>query len=90
VLQPIRGWTDADWDAATARLTERGLLAPDGSATAAGIALYQHVEDATDAAAARPWARLTPARAAELAELLRPIARACAGALPFPSGVGTG
>jgi hypothetical protein len=86
-LQPIRGWTDAEWVAATARLTERGLLAPAGAATAAGTALYQQVEDATDAAAARPWSGLAPARVAELAELLRPIARACAAALPFPSGL---
>ncbi len=90
VLQPIRGWTDADWDAATARLTERGLLSPGGAATAAGTARYQQVEDATDAAAARPWSRLTPARAAELAELLRPVAAACAAALPFPSGRSAG
>jgi len=86
VLQPIRGWTDAEWDAATARLTERGLLASGGAATATGTALYQQVEDATDAAAARPWSRLTPERAAGLAKLLRPVARACAAALPFPSG----
>jgi hypothetical protein len=86
-LQRNRGWPDADWDAATARLTKRGLLAAGGAATAAGTALHQHVEDATDAAAARPWARLTPAQTAELAELLRPVARACAAALPFPSGI---
>lgn len=85
VLQPIRGWTDADWDSAAIRLTDRGLLAPGGAATAAGTALYQQVEDATDVAAARPWSRLTRAGAAELAELLRPVARACAAALPFPS-----
>jgi len=86
-LQPIRGWTDADWAAATTRLTERGLLAPAGAATAAGTALYQQVEDATDAAAARPWSGLSPARVAQLAELLRPVTRACAAALPFPSGL---
>jgi hypothetical protein len=86
-LQPIRGWTDADWAAATARLTERGLLAPGGAATDTGTALYQQVEDATDAAAARPWSRLGQARSGELAELLRPVARACAAALPFPSGL---
>jgi len=85
-LQPIRGWTDADWDAALARLVERGLISPGGAATAAGTALYQQVEDATDVAAARPWSRLTWAGAAELAGMLRPVARACAAALPFPSG----
>jgi hypothetical protein len=88
-LQPNRGWTDADWDAAAGRLTERGLLRAGGAATSAGTALYQQVENATDAAAARPWSPLTSAGAAELARLLRPVARACAAALPFPSGVGT-
>lgn len=90
VLQPIRGWTDAEWHAATVRLTERGLLRPGGAATVAGSALYQQVEDATDAAAARPWSRLTPARVAELTGLLRPVAAACAAALPFPSGRSAG
>jgi hypothetical protein len=88
-LQPNRGWTDADWDAATGRLTERGLLGDGGAATSAGTALYQQAEDATDAAAARPWSQLTAARVAELAKLLRPVATACADALPFPAGVGT-
>ncbi|HYK69968.1 MAG TPA: hypothetical protein VEV45_18625 [Streptosporangiaceae bacterium] len=40
----------------------------------------------TDAAASRPWSRLAPGRAAELAELLRPVAGASTAALPFPSG----
>jgi hypothetical protein len=83
-LQPMRGWTDADWDAAAQRLASRGLLRPDGGATATGTELYQAVEDATDQAAARPWSRLAAADAVKLAEQLRPIARACAAALPFP------
>ena len=83
-IQPNRGWTDTEWDAAAARLTRRGLLAGDGAATGAGVAVYQQVEDATDAAAARAWAGLAPSQAAELAGLLRPVAAACAKALPFP------
>ncbi len=83
-VQPLRGWTDDDWDSAVARLAGRALLRRDGTATAAGTELYQTVEDTTDQAAARPWLRLAAASATELAELLRPIARACAAALPFP------
>ncbi len=83
-VQPIRGWTDDDWADAVTRLADRALLRPDGTATAAGTELYQAVEDATDQAAARPWSRLAAGSTAELAELLRPIARACAAALPFP------
>jgi hypothetical protein len=83
-LQPLRGWTDEDWAGATARLAGRGLLRPDGTATAAGMELYQAVEDATDQAAARPWSGPAAATAVDPADLLRPIARACAAALPFP------
>ena len=36
MLQPIRGWPDADWERAAGRLTRRGWLAPDGQLTAAG------------------------------------------------------
>jgi hypothetical protein len=84
-LQPIRGWTDDEWAAATARLTDRGLLSSAGAATSAGVELYQGVERATDAAAARPWTHLGTKHAARLAELLEPIAAGCAAVLPGPS-----
>lgn len=42
-----RGWTDADLDAATTRLTERGLLA-DGALTDAGRSAREDVERTTD------------------------------------------
>ena len=87
-MQAVRGWTDEEWDAAAARLAERGWLDGAGAATAAGRAAHQAVEAATDAAAARPWARLGPDRTAELAGLLAPVARACAAALPYPNPVG--
>jgi len=87
-MQPIRGWTDADWESADARLAARGLLTSDGQATAAGQALHQQVEHTTDQAAARPWARLGAARTAELAGLLAPVTRACATALPYPNPIG--
>jgi hypothetical protein len=88
LLQPIRGWTDQQWAQAAARLADRGWLGPDGRATPAGAAAYQAVEDATDLAAAGPWQRLGPAGTEQLAELLRPIARACAAELPYPNPVG--
>jgi hypothetical protein len=82
-LQPMRGWTDDEWDAAAARLAARGLLAEDGSATSAGVTLHNDIEAATDLAAARPWTRLTDGETAELAGLLEPVAQACAAVLPF-------
>ncbi|MGH3119660.1 MAG: SCO6745 family protein, partial [Streptosporangiaceae bacterium] len=87
-LQPIRGWTDEEWDAARGRLAGRGLMGPDGTLTSAGRELHAAVEAATDRAASRPWARLGPEATAEIAAVLTPLARACAAALPYPSPIG--
>jgi hypothetical protein len=87
-LQPLRGWTDEDWEHAAARLVGRGWLDPDGTVTPEGAAARRAVEDATDRAAARPWAGLGAAATEELADLLTPLARACAAELPFPNPVG--
>jgi hypothetical protein len=88
MLQPIRGWADADWEQAASRLAGRGWLGADGRVTAAGAAAHQAVEDATDLAAARPWARLGPDGTGELMAVLTPVAKACAALLPYPNPVG--
>jgi hypothetical protein len=87
-IQPARGWTDEEWDAAAERLASRGWLDAAGQITPAGQAAHQAIEDATDVAAARPWARLGQERTEELARLLAPTALACAALLPFPNPVG--
>ena len=87
-LQPIRGWTDEEWDAARDRLAGRGLMGPDGTLTSAGREVHAAVEAATDRAASRPWARLGAEATAELAALLLPLARACASVVPYPSPIG--
>jgi hypothetical protein len=87
-MQPARGWTDAQWDAADERLTARGLLDDERAATPAGVALHWEIEHATNQAAARPWTSFGQDRVAALTQLLRPIARACATAMPFPNPVG--
>ncbi|MFI1847546.1 hypothetical protein [Streptomyces sp. NPDC020480] len=87
-LQPVRGWTDAQWQAAEQRLAERGLLARDGSATDAGRETLRTVEAATDRAAERPWQTLGPDEAADLVSLLTPLATACGSALRFPNPIG--
>ncbi len=51
-IQPIRGWTDEQWDAAQARLMDRGLIGRDGEITDAGRAAHAAVEEATDRVAA--------------------------------------
>jgi hypothetical protein len=88
LMQPVRGWSDEQWDAAAARLAERGLTGEDGAMTAAGRAAHDAVEAATDQAAARPWGRMGPAALAEVADVLLPIAQACAAALPQVIPVG--
>lgn len=87
-LQPIRGWTDEQWDAARARLTERGLIRPDGEITAAGREAYAAVEEATDRAAARPWQQIGADATAEVAEALLPLAQACAREVPYANPIG--
>jgi hypothetical protein len=87
-LQPIRGWTDEEWDAARDRLAGRGLMGQDGALTSAGREAHAAVEAATDRAASRPWARLGAEATAELAALLLPLARACASVVPYPSPMG--
>ncbi len=87
-LQPLRGWTDEEWVAAAARLAGRGWLDSAGRITPGGADVRRAVEAATDRAAARPWARLGPAAAEELAALLAPAARACAAEQPARSPTG--
>jgi hypothetical protein len=92
VMQPIRGWTDEQWEAARARLADRGWVKADGSAggglTGAGREAHDAVEAATDRAASRPWARVGADTADELAALLTPLAQACGEVVPYPSPIG--
>ncbi len=87
-LQPVRGWTDEAWDEALSRLAERGWVGADGELTSAGRQAHAAVENATDWAAARPWARLGPEATAEIVTVLTPLAQACARVLPYPSPIG--
>jgi hypothetical protein len=87
-MQPVRGWTDEQWDNALMRLADRGWVGADGQLTDAGQAVHDAVEDATDRAAARPWARLGAEATAELAGVLTPLAKACAVVVPYPSPIG--
>jgi hypothetical protein len=89
-LRETRRWDEADWAAAGARLRARGLLSEDGSPTAAGTAVRTRVEALTDAAAEGPWTALGADRAARLAGLLEPLARAVedSGLLPPGNPVG--
>ena len=88
LMQPVRGWTDEQWGAAAARLAERGWIGEDATLTVAGRAVHDAVEAATDQAAERPWNRMGAAGLAEVADVLLPLAQACAAALPEVIPVG--
>ncbi|PZG02885.1 SCO6745 family protein [Micromonospora deserti] len=83
-----RGWSEEQWAAARGRLVERGWLTPQGEPTGHGRAGFRAVEDATDAAAARPWRALGGEPIERLRELLEPIARAGHTVIPAGSPIG--
>jgi hypothetical protein len=90
VLQPARGWSDDDWDAAEERLRARGLLDERGRLTDSGSAVRAKVEETTDRLAAAPWTRLGERRTVELEQLLAPLAGAvwASGVLPGENPMG--
>jgi hypothetical protein len=88
LLQPARGWSDQEWQAAADRLTDRGWLHADGRPTAVALAARVEIEAHTDALAAGPWRELGERGSDRLAGLLRPLADAAAGSLPFPNPIG--
>ncbi|MER5640460.1 hypothetical protein ABT095_26360 [Kitasatospora sp. NPDC002227] len=87
-LQPHRGWTDQEWDAAAARLTARGWLTPDGTLAPEGRQRHQALEAATDLAAARVWSGFHRAELDQLAAALTPISTACRADLPALNPIG--
>lgn len=79
---------DDAWAAEVDRLRSAGLLDDDRGLTIAGRALHAAVEDATDRAAAGPWAALGPERTERLATLLAPIAAAARAVVPEVNPIG--
>ena len=75
VLQPNRGWSDDDWDRASARLAARGLVDARGQATDAGSELRRRIEDDTDALALQPYATAGPEVCERLIRALTPLTR---------------
>jgi len=90
VLQPNRGWTDDEWEAATARLWDRGWLGEDGLVSEDGLAARHEIERHTDELALGPWQALGDARTERLAELVTPAVRLIVdgGAFPVPNPIG--
>ena len=89
-LQPARGWTEEEWDAASSRLLGAGLLDHEGRATADGVRLLAEVERVTDAVAAPPWQALGPEGCERLAALAAPLSRHAAASMPLLAVIGLG
>ncbi|MDT4913368.1 MAG: hypothetical protein QOC66_2496 [Pseudonocardiales bacterium] len=81
-----RGWSDAEWSAGEARLRAAGLL-DDGGLTAAGVALRESIEQATDDLAAAPWLTIGPTSTDRLIELGRGLSRQLVAAGAFSADV---
>jgi hypothetical protein len=84
-LQPARGWSDEDWQAATGRLVERGWLDGSGAPTPVGRTAFEAVEEATDRTAVDVWSTVDTNR---VRDLLKPIAIACRASLPEINPIG--
>lgn len=90
LIQPTRGWTDADWLASERRLQARGLLDSGGRLTKSGGTLRRDVEELTDRLAAGPVERIGETGVKAAIELAAPISRSLvdAGVIPVPNPVG--
>ena len=90
-LRSVRGWSEAEWDAAKARLVDRGLLDTEGALSDDGRSLHERIETRTDLLADQPYVDgLTEAGLGLLPGLIRPLARAISssGIMPFPNPIG--
>jgi hypothetical protein len=74
-IKRTRHYDDAEWRTCEQSLADRGLLTSDGSLSAAGIQLKQHVEDTTDALSLRAFNGLDDDEMTALLDALTPIAR---------------
>ena len=90
VLRANRGWSPADWDDATNRMRERGLLRTDGAATAAGRTRHDEIERRTDELAIEPFRALADAELDDLMRRARQLAEpiATSGDIPYPNPMG--
>jgi hypothetical protein len=83
MLREARGWTLEEWEAASARLVDRGLIRPDGRLTSDGMGLRIAIEDATDRAAAVAWAVLDDDERDQVFQALRPLGALLAERVPI-------
>lgn len=89
-IQPHRGWSDQDWEHASRRLADAGMLDTTGKLADTGREARASTELTTDRLALEPWQRLGTTATIRLTELLVPIARTVVASdvLPFPNPMG--
>ncbi|MEO3781693.1 hypothetical protein ABGB12_00010 [Actinocorallia sp. B10E7] len=87
-VQTTRGWSDGEWEAAEAELTDRGILDGSGVLTARGVALRNEVEEATDRLAAR--APVAPGDPSLVLRVLRVLAQDVRDDPSFPASTPIG
>jgi hypothetical protein len=89
-LQPHRGWSDDEWEAASQRLQQRGLLDENRLLTPSGMALRQAIEDRTDLLALPPWQHLGREQYTRLLSLVRPLSISIVdqAGVPMPNPIG--
>jgi len=75
MLQATRGWSDEEWAAGEQRLRDRGLLGDDGSLTAEGKALRDHIEELTTRSSLQPLEAIGNDGVARLTELVSPFSK---------------
>jgi hypothetical protein len=80
VLQASRAWPDDDWNAARARMNERGWLTSTGALTDEGRAARDWVEMTTDQLMLPCWEPLGEGTCQRLRSLVRPYSRAISAA----------
>jgi hypothetical protein len=81
-----RGWSEEEWAAAVAGLTDRGLVA-DGALTADGVALRAAVEQETDELSAAPFVHLGAERTERVADLGGRLSARLVANGAYPAGV---
>lgn len=82
--QALRGWTDDEWAAGQDRLRERGWLDSDGTITPLGTDVRTELEDATDRTCLGGMSAEAVARATEITDDMRDVARALRASLTVP------
>jgi hypothetical protein len=82
-----RGWSEQEWDAATVRLRERGVLDEAGDLTQEGVDLRRHIEAETDRLGRAPYDHLGEEGTVRLAGIAQNLTMRALGAGAFPEGV---